>query len=386
MKVLVVMQSLGRGGGIVRSLLEMLPRIHGHGIESRVVVFGQTEISADDEYRAAGIPVDTIADDSLPARVRALRRVVIDQSIDVVHSSTFDAHLSARLAARFARVPEITSLVSRADPVVERRGLPIRRKMILAVDRWTARHLTDRFHAVSQFAADSWVQEVGIDPARVTVVERGRDSAHFRRGDDARRREVRTGLGLAPDAQIVLTVGRQAHSKRQTDLVDAFALLAAGHPKAVLLVAGAERAAHDDLLAHRAASGAADRIHLLGHRRDVPALLAAADLFAFPSDYEGFGGAAIEAMAAELPAVVADIPPMHELFVDGENGLIVDCRDHIAFAAALGRVLDDPELARSLAECAHAAFLARFTIERCAERMAELYRSVAAGETAVPIR
>ena len=120
-----------------------------------------------------------------------------------------------------------------------------------------------------------------------------------------------------------------------------------------------------------------ERIRFLGHRDDVPEILAAADVFAFPSVYEELGGAVIEAMALGLPIVASDIPALREVVEDGRNGLLVKPESSTALAAGLARILDDRALASTFGERSLEIFRQRFTIERSARRMIDLYSRVA---------
>jgi glycosyltransferase involved in cell wall biosynthesis len=376
-KALIVVQRLAMTG-VTRSVLELLPGLAARGIETEVVTFRDPEHGAAAEFAAAGVRIRVVPVDSMVGRVRALRRIIRGDAVDVVHSSSWDAHLPSRLAARLAGVPELTSLVSPASDPGPEQVSSRRRRVVNAASRWSERHLTERFHAVTRSTGDSWVAKAGLDPARITVVERGRDPGRYRCGDADLRTSVRASLGLATDAQVILTVGRQHRQKGQIELLRAFDVLGPQHPRAVVLVAGAEQHAHEQLASHAAASDVGDRVHLLGHRSDVPDLLAAGDVFAFPSIHEGFGGAVLEAMASHLPVVVADLPSMRELVTDGRTGLVVDCRDPELLAAAIARMLDDPAFAASCAERAYQQFVEQYAIEHAAAAMADLYRSVAA--------
>jgi len=87
---------------------------------------------------------------------------------------------------------------------------------------------------------------------------------------------------------------------------------------------------------------------LLGRRDDVPALLSAADVFVLPSYREGMPRSIIEAMASGLPVVATDIRGCREEVADGETGFLVPVRDARALAAALNRLVDDPDLRDSM--------------------------------------
>jgi glycosyltransferase involved in cell wall biosynthesis len=116
----------------------------------------------------------------------------------------------------------------------------------------------------------------------------------------------------------------------------------------------------------------------LGHRDDISALLAATDAFVLPSLFEGTPLALLEAMAAGKPVVTSAIPGSDELVADGETGLLVPAGDADALAAALKRIVADPELrarlgaaARLKAETAHSAVAST-------QRVVEVYEALLA--------
>jgi len=116
-----------------------------------------------------------------------------------------------------------------------------------------------------------------------------------------------------------------------------------------------------------AAAGAGSVVVPLGLRRDVPAILAAADVFVLSTRSEVFSVSTIEAMAAGLPVVVSDIPAFDELVTDGVEGLRVRSEDAGALAGALGRLLADGDLRRRLGQAGRAR-AQRLSVEGMADR------------------
>jgi glycosyltransferase involved in cell wall biosynthesis len=310
--------------------------------------------------------------------------VITQERPDIVHTSLYDADIAGRLAAW--RAPGgspivVSSIVNTSydparldDPNVRAWKLSAVRRM----DGWTARNLTNHFHAVSGAVKDSAVQALRIDPNRVTVVERGRDPGRLGAPSPDRRARVRSELGLADDAPVIVTVGRQEFQKGHVYLVRAFEALAASHPGAVLLLIGPRGSQSADIEAEISRSPFRDRIMTLGHRDDVADLLAAADAFALPSLYEGFPGAVIEAMALGLPVVASNLPTLREVVDDGNSALLVPARDPRRLAEAIGQVVDDPETARRLGERGRERVLTRLTADQSNRRMIELYERLAA--------
>lgn len=373
MKILYAINGLGTGGA-EHSLLDLLEHLPPD-IEAVVAALQRRDEGVEARV-ATRATVHYAPRPGLRSVVPWLRRLIARERPDLVHGMIFEADLAARLAA-IGGPPVLTSLVNtsyedtrvRADPNVSRGKLAAAR----LVDGVTARHLTDRFHAITQAVATAAVRDLRIRPDRITVIERGRDPERFRPPSPGQRRAARAVLGLDEDAEVVLNVARQEYQKGQLDLVRALPGILAARPQAVLVVAGrrgnASAALHDAI----AGAGLGQAVRLLGHRDDVATVLSAADVFAFPSLYEGLGGAVIEAMACGLPLVLTDIPALRE--VAGPVATFVPAGQPAVLATTIADLLSTPERRRTLGDAARDEFEARFTLARSVERMVGLYEA-----------
>ncbi len=185
----------------------------------------------------------------------------------------------------------------------------------------------------------------GVEPARVTVVGAGVEERFRPIADPTILAAVRRRYNLPPDEKIILGLGTLEPRKNFSGLIRAFSespVRASHH----LAIAGGKGWLYDDIFATAAASPVADRIHFLGFvaDADLPALYSLADVFAYPSHYEGFGIPVIEAMACGVPVVCADNSCLPE--VAGQSALQVTATDIPALAGALHRLATDPELRR----------------------------------------
>jgi phosphatidylinositol alpha-mannosyltransferase len=192
---------------------------------------------------------------------------------------------------------------------------------------------------------------------RVAVSEAARSTIVSRMGDAEihivpNGAEIGVFAGAAPASlppgRKLLFVGRLESRKGFRIAVDAFARLAARYPDLVLVVVGEgdERSAVDDL-----GPALRQRIHMVGRvpSEALPGYHRAADIFLAPSTgNESFGIVLVEAMAAGLPVVASDIPGYRAVTRHEQEGLLVPPGDAAALAAAVGRLIDDPGLARSL--------------------------------------
>ncbi len=172
--------------------------------------------------------------------------------------------------------------------------------------------------------------------------------------------------------KVILAVGRLAPVKNYMMLVEAWALLAPKHPdwRVVIYGDGPQQA---KLAARIEELGVGDSFTLGGTRSDMGAVYAQSAILCHPAEFEGFGLAPAEALALKMPVVAfADCPGVNQFVVDGQNGLLADRAGGAeALAAALDRLIGDPELRRRLGDNGPAS-VATFTEEHFADAWVEL--------------
>jgi glycosyltransferase involved in cell wall biosynthesis len=121
-------------------------------------------------------------------------------------------------------------------------------------------------------------------------------------------------------------------------------------------------------------------VQLLGVRQDLPELLRESACLLLPSDYESCPYAVLEAMAAGVPVVATDVGGVPELLDDGVEGLLVPRRRADMAAAAVSRILADPELARALGEAGRTRARERHSLERMVTETVAVYDELLATE------
>ncbi len=182
-------------------------------------------------------------------------------------------------------------------------------------------------------------------------------------------------IGIGREDFVVVCVANYRPRKGIEVLVDAMSKLPPEHRVHLLLVG---RMDAERLGRRIEQSPARQRIHLLGHRDDAPALTAAADVFVLPSiKREGLPRSVIEAMAQGVPPVVTDCGGSPELVVDGVSGFVVPVGDAGAIAAAVERLRGDSQLRRRLGAAARERITRDFRIEDTIARTLELYGQLA---------
>ena len=377
--VFYVIDSLAPGGS-ERSLAAMVPRFTAAGL-SIDVAYLRERPGLHDELRSGGARL--FAPHGGDGRIevaRRLGRLIRDRGPDLVHTTLFEADLSGRLASLLARAPVVSTLAASAydeehlsDPALRRWKV----RLAELADASTAQAVT-RFHAVASHVADDMARRLWVPRRRIDVVPRGRDPEVLGLPSAERRAHVRESLGIEATERIVLGVARHEHKKGLDVLVRAMPAVVGQTPSARLIIAGREGTTTGQLtrLIREKEMGA--NVRLLGHRRDVPDLLSAADVFVLPSRSEGSPGALLEAMALGVPIVATDIAPVWELVGRGGIARLLEPGDHDGLAEAISSLLEDPAASRVMGETGRARFFEHFTIDRVAKRMIEFYeRSLA---------
>jgi glycosyltransferase involved in cell wall biosynthesis len=387
MKVLFVLDALGEGG-TERSTADLLVPLRDLGVDSELAILRSRGTEGVElAVRERGFAVHILPTRAISRQVGALRRLIREGDVDLVHSALYASNLRARAVRLTDRTPLLNSVVNvsygdgrLANPRITPRKLEAVRRF----DALTAR-VVDHFHAVSAPVRDHVIETLRLPPERVTVVERGRDRRLFGLPSGERRRAARDALGIDEGTEVLLSLARHEHQKGLDTLMAAADELR-DRPDLVVLQAGRDGDASEEVRAQHQALALGNRVRFLGHCSDVADLLCAADILVAPTRHEGMPGVLLEAMAMGLPIVSTTIPTVAEVVEDGVNGLLVPVDEPAELAKACARLLDDVDESRRMSEANRQAFETRFTIEASAAGLAELYRSILARPGRGPLR
>ena len=186
----------------------------------------------------------------------------------------------------------------------------------------------------------------------------------------ADRRAVRDMLGIAQEAPAIICVGEHSVRKNHGAVIRAAAPLA---DVQVLFCGVGEK--QPELEALTRELHMENRVHFLGFRTDIPQLLAAADVFVFPSLQEGLPVSQMEAMAAGLPCVVSDVRGNADLIRPGEGGYLRKPSDHAGMSEDIARLLSDEALRRKMGE-RNRREMEKYSLDAVLRQMTALYRQV----------
>jgi len=294
---------------------------------------------------------------------KQLKALIDQENYALIHCNTPVGGMLGRLCARAAR-KRGTKVVYTAHGFHFFSGAPLKNWLLFypaerLLSRWTDLLITingedyaraQKFHA----RKTALVNGVGVDLSRFeTPVDR---------------LAARAELGLKQDTPIVICVGEHSVRKNHETVLRAAALLPEVH---VLFCGVGEKQAELEALTREL--GTESRTHFLGFRRDVATLLAASDIFMFPSWQEGLPVSQMEAMAAGLPCVVSEVRGNADLISQGDGGFLRKPTDAEGFAEDIALLIEDPALRESMGQ-RNRREIEKYSLEAVLEQMSALYR------------
>ncbi|GIW39869.1 MAG: glycosyl transferase [Candidatus Binatia bacterium] len=368
LRVAYVIRDFRLGGGTENHLVQLFERLDRtrfrpslHCLWRRGELIGRVE--------SLGVPVfecglsGSLLSPATALAVVRLARLFRRERVDIVHTFLPRGEFVGSLAARLARVPVL---------LCGKRGCHYRRGAE-AVGCRVANYLADVVVANARAVRDFVSADENCPLEKIVVIENGVDTRRFAPVEDARPFKAR--LGLDPERPVVGTVTRARVRKGYEEFLRAAAEVARSRPEVQVVVVGQDTkekvpwALVRELDLER-------RLFLLGTRTDMPEVLAAFDIFVLSSHDEGMSNAIMEAMAAGKPVVATNVGGAPELIEEGVSGLLVPPREVPPLAAAILRVLENPDLASRLGRAARHAMERGFSLERMVERVERLYETL----------
>ncbi len=306
-----------------------------------------------------------------------LRDMLISERIDLVHAHDFYSGMLGVIAGRLAGVPVLAS--QRHLRLSDRR-----------IHEWGQRFINRAAHKVlvnSEAIREHILATSRVPAEKIVVVRNGlitseeeaagcnlnghrHSTAAECRG--APREEICQELGLGSDAKLVGMVGRMEPVKGHRYFVEAAAQVAREHPNAHFLLVG-DGNLQAEIRQQAADLGIANRLHLLGYRKDAARIVTAFDLSVLASLHEGLPNTVLEAMAAGVPVVATAVGGTKELITEGETGYLAPAADADTLAHRISWALAHEEERTRIAASARASVRSNYGMSRMVSEVERLY-------------
>lgn len=387
-RVLHLIPTLGRGGA-ERQLVSLVCNANGK-YEHIVCYLGQ-QSDFEDELRRNGKTVINLNVGGGARWVTAaakLGRLLKLHRPDIVQTWLFDANISARLSQLVApSVPLVTSLQNAdydRETILAANWPRLKSSTLRYIDQFTAQRTNSRFVACSNFVKRSAMEHLRIPESLFEVIYNSVDPATLR-CESGEPQRLRDSFLIPPDGFVFLNIGRLDPQKGQQYLLRAFQKFAAAKPNVFLAIAGAgEEEKHLRELAREL--GISEQVRFLGRRNDVGACLEMADVFVFPSLFEGLPLALVEAMFKKLPCIVSRLDTLIEVVSDRDSGLLVAPGSPDELAAAMIELYADPAQRKLLGSRAGQTAAAHFHQRVTIPQWENLYSKIMAGQSAPTVQ
>ena len=370
-RVLAVMEA-SFVSGPAKNLIEFAHQAAGPpadlpGVQVTVATFqrGPAESGFVAGVRASGLEVEVIRERRALdfGIIPQLREIVSRRRPDILQTHNIKSHFLVRYSGLNRRYPWIAFQHGYTTTDAKMR-------LYNQLDRWSLRAARRVVAVCEPFAAA--LVRTGVPSDRIVVRHNAVNPFIPAAPEEARR--VRESLGIPEGALVVLSAGRLSREKGHADLIRALAAVRRERalPLFRLVIAG-DGPEHGRIERMCATLGVTEMVVLAGCQPDLRAYYTMADMAALPSHSEGSPNALLEAMAAGLAVAATRVGGVPEIAANEENALLVEARSPEAMAAALGRLLCDPELRKRLGASARGV-TSRYTPEAYYRGLLEIYR------------
>ena len=322
MKVLHVITSLDSGGA-ENLVKESLPIMKQKGLEPEVLLLSSKNNVFEDELRNEGIKIQKTGLNNVysPRQIFKIKKFI--NGYDIVHTHLFQPQYWTTIAKILYR--SNTPIITTEHSTNNRRR---EHKIFKNIDRFIYKKY-DKIICISKETEKNLIKWIPRISSKTIVVYNGTDLNKFRNSKPYKKEELIKNVGENSNSKLILMVSRFSVQKDHETLIRAAKLLSDDYH--VILVG--EGSLKEDIILLVEKLNISHRVHFLNYREDVERIMKSVDIYVQSSNWEGFGIAALEAMATGIPVIASNTPGLSEVVEGG--GVLFPKGDHISLANAI---------------------------------------------------
>lgn len=357
-------------GGAERSTAVLCKYLIAENIGFEILCLDKKQVGVQQEMQARGYMIHFLRKGNFTVQVKLIAQFIKAGNFDLVHSILYRSNIRTRFAKVFCKFTHLESLVNTTyseerftDEKVNQTSL----RFYKWLDRTSASWGVDHFHSITKTVKQHYIEKIKLDPQKITVIPRGRKP--ILETYDARPQTEK-------DVVHLINVGRHEFQKGQIFLLRALKIIKEKGYKVKLQILGRDGSTTSQLKQYIKENQLEEVVDLEGFKDNVPDYLVKADLFIFPSLFEGLGGALIEAQAAGLPIACNDIPVLHEVVEKDVNAKFFDVHSSASMVDAITFFLKNPEYRESYGRESFSNFNENFREAPNNKRLVALYKNL----------
>ncbi len=335
------------------------------GIETHILCAANSRI--EEESLKRGLTVHTVNSSgsfSLSA-VRQLRKLIKSQNYSLIHTQASKDLWVLVPALKAAASPIPLFLTKQVGSYIVKKDL---------LHKFLYNRLTVAF-AISEVIRTNLLDTCPLTPEKIELLHNGTDTSRFD-PDKFDKYKVRKEFGVPGSGIAAGMLARFSPGKGHEEFIEAASVLSKKYPDLYFLIVGeASRGeeAYAESIKKLAAESGARNIIFTGYRSDTPDVLAALDIFVFPSHSEAFGIALVEAMSMAKPAVCSAADGVLDIVVDNETGLLFEKKNAKDLELKLEQLVKSKDLRERLGVNARKRAIAMFDMEYLTDRVISFY-------------
>ena len=371
-KVIWLIDGLGYGGAeqLMATLLNSFDKSR---FEMRVCVLQERKSNIiPEKLKQLGIPVDFVSIKRLRNPLNIFRIITYLRKYEpnIVHTQLEFSDTLGNSAAKFLGIPSVSTLHTIETPTVGTRTYW--RQQI----RWfVLRNFCTRIITVSEKTREHYIQLTKIPATKIVTMYNGIDLEKFRVLDSSISNKIRSSLEIPNKSSVICTIAVLRELKGIQFMIEALPAILERIPNVFYLVIG-DGDYVQQLKSLVVKQDIEERVVFVGHRTDIPELLASSDVFVLPTLGDALPTVLIEALAAEKPIIASNVGGVPEIITNEVTGILVPPADTKMLATACLRVLQNKSLAKNLAENGYQTVKQKFDVDTQVNQLSTLYQQL----------